>query len=87
MKSLVVGVIASCLVASPTSALISRKSPTRAPQQASSALFLAPEALTEYMGKAHEDKLKAVQEVEKKKNAEIQVTNFKYWNTRRQFFH
>ena len=32
-----------------------------------------PSQLTEYMAKAHEEKLKAVQMAEAKKNAEIQV--------------
>ena len=36
-------------------------------------LFLEPSALTEYMAKAHEEKLQAVQQIEAKKNEEIQV--------------
>jgi len=37
------------------------------------ALFLSPEDLTNYMAKAHEDKIRAIKEVEDKKNAQIQV--------------
>lgn len=40
---------------------------------ASTPIFLEPSALTEYMAKAHEDKLKAVQQIEAKKNEEIKV--------------
>ena len=39
----------------------------------STRLFLDPNALTDYMAKAHEEKLKAVQMAEQKKEAEIQV--------------
>jgi hypothetical protein len=38
-----------------------------------SQLFADPKELTDYMVKAHEEKLKAVQAAEAKKNAEIQV--------------
>ena len=37
------------------------------------ALFLSPEELTNYMAKAHEEKIRAVKEVEAVKNAQIQV--------------
>lgn len=40
--------------------------------RASEALFLSPEDLTNYMAKAHEEKLRAVKDVETKKNTEIQ---------------
>lgn len=40
---------------------------------ASGPLFISPEDLTNYMAKAHEEKLRAVNEVEAKKNAEIEV--------------
>ena len=36
-------------------------------------LRLTPEDLTDYMAKAHTEKLRAVKEVETKKNAEIKV--------------
>ena len=36
-------------------------------------LFLSPEDLTNYMAKAHEEKIRAIKEVEDKKNGEIQV--------------
>lgn len=42
-------------------------------RNANTGLRLAPEALTEYMAKAHEDKLNAVKAAEAKKDAEIQV--------------
>lgn len=38
-----------------------------------SRLFLSPEDLTNYMAKAHEDKIRALKEIEDKKNAEIKV--------------
>mmetsp|Transcript_24748 Transcript_24748/g.52296 ORF Transcript_24748/g.52296 Transcript_24748/m.52296 type:complete len:83 (-) Transcript_24748:1332-1580(-) len=37
------------------------------------ALFLTPEDLTNYMAKAHEEKIRAIEDVETKKNAEIHV--------------
>jgi hypothetical protein len=40
----------------------------------SSSLFLSPEDLTDYMVKAHEEKIRAVKEVEDKKNAQINVS-------------
>jgi hypothetical protein len=40
----------------------------------SSSLFLSPEDLTDYMAKAHEEKIRAVKEVEDKKNAQINVS-------------
>ena len=40
---------------------------------AADALFLSPEELTNYMVKAHEEKIRAVKEVEAVKNAQIQV--------------
>mmetsp|Transcript_29931 Transcript_29931/g.64085 ORF Transcript_29931/g.64085 Transcript_29931/m.64085 type:complete len:453 (+) Transcript_29931:317-1675(+) len=36
-------------------------------------LFLSPEDLTNYMAKAHEEKIRAIKEVEDKKNGEIQT--------------
>ena len=36
-------------------------------------LFLSPEDLTNYLAKAHEEKLRALKDVETKKNGEIQV--------------
>jgi len=44
---------------------------TRATVGASDPLFLSPEDLTNYMAKAHEEKLRAVKEVEAKKDTEI----------------
>ncbi|MGK3751136.1 MAG: hypothetical protein ACI8RD_003436 [Bacillariaceae sp.] len=43
----------------------------------SSSLFLSPEDLTDYMAKAHEEKIRAVKEVEDKKNAQINVSQGK----------
>lgn len=39
----------------------------------SSALFLSPEDLTNAMAKAHEEKIRAMKDIEDKKNAEIKV--------------
>ena len=39
----------------------------------SSVVASTPEALGDYFTKAHEEKLRAIQEVEKKKNLEIEV--------------
>jgi hypothetical protein len=47
--------------------------PSAASGRTDTKLFLEPSALTEYMTQAHADKLKAIQEVEAKKNAEIEV--------------
>ena len=81
MKCLVVA-LAAILVASPVSAFISR-GPTQVSRPAETVLFLEPGALTEYMAKAHEDKLKAVKDAEKKKNTEIQViSNFGKYSVR-----
>ena len=39
-----------------------------------------PDALGDYLAKAHEEKLRAVKDVETKKNAEIEVSmNFCFW--------
>jgi hypothetical protein len=38
------------------------------------ALFLSPEDLTNAMAKAHEEKIRAIKDIEDKKNAEIQVS-------------
>ena len=38
-------------------------------------LSLSPDDLTDYMAKAHNEKLRAVKEVETKKNEEIQVSS------------
>lgn len=46
---------------------------SRSAAGASEPLFVTPEDLTNYMAKAHEEKLRAVSEVEAKKNAEIEV--------------
>ena len=42
-------------------------------RMADTSLFLSPEDLTNYMAKAHEDKIRALKEIEDKKNAEIKV--------------
>ena len=39
-----------------------------------SALFLSPDDLTNAMAKAHEEKIRALKDIEDKKNAEIQVS-------------
>jgi hypothetical protein len=39
-----------------------------------SVLFLSPDDLTNYMAKAHEEKVRALKEMEEKKNAEIKVS-------------
>ena len=36
-------------------------------------LFLSPEDLTDYMAKAHEEKLRAIKDVERKKDEQIKV--------------
>ena len=56
-----------------TSFLPATTIPARATGGVSGALFLAPEDLTNYMVKAHEEKLRAIKEVETKKDGEIQV--------------
>jgi len=45
----------------------------RATGAGSGVLFLAPEDLTSYMAKSHEEKLRAIKEVEEKKNTEIKT--------------
>lgn len=45
----------------------------RATGAVSGVLFLAPEDLTSYMAKSHEEKLRAIKEVEEKKNTEIKT--------------
>ena len=40
-----------------------------------SALFVTPEDLTNAMAKAHEEKIRAMKDIEDKKNAEIKVSN------------
>ena len=39
----------------------------------SKALFLSPQDLTDYMAKAHEEKLRAIKSVEQKKDEQIKV--------------
>lgn len=56
-----------------TSFLPAATIPARATGGVSEALFLAPEDLTNYMVKAHEEKLRAIKEVEAKKDGEIQT--------------
>jgi hypothetical protein len=46
---------------------------TTTPTRQASQLFADPQQLTEYMAKAHEEKLRAVKLIEEKKNAEIEV--------------
>lgn len=70
------GAIAAALVATPVGAFTAR-GPTSATRTKDAVLFaLGPEALTEYMAKAHEEKLKAVREAEDKKNVEIKVNYY-----------
>lgn len=61
--------LAAALVAAPSSAFVSIQS------RPSTQLHAVADAsaLTEYMAKAHEDKLKAIKEAEEKKNVEIEV--------------
>jgi membrane glycosyltransferase len=73
MKFVTAAVVAALVVASPVSAFTSRGAAGASRQAAQTSLFMEPGALTDYMVKAHEDKLKAVQEAEQKKNAEIEV--------------
>ena len=40
-----------------------------------SALFVTPEDLTNAMAKAHEEKIRAMKDIEDKKNAEIKVSS------------
>lgn len=61
--------VSAALMAVPTSAFIYPS----AVQRHATQLFVDPSELTEYMAKAHEDKLKAVKQAEEKKNAEIEV--------------
>lgn len=51
---------------------------TRATKGDSGALFLSPDDLTNYMAKAHEEKLRAIKAVEEKKNDEIKVRIIAY---------
>ena len=39
-------------------------------------LFLTPDDLTNYMAKAHEEKIRAMKGIEEKKNAEIEVSKY-----------
>ena len=72
MKILAEAVLAAILVSSPAAAFTASRGANQR-ETSTTSLFLEPQELTEYMAKAHEDKLKAVQEMQKTKNAEIQV--------------
>jgi hypothetical protein len=65
--------LAAALIVSPVNAFTSRAPAHVARPE--TVLFLEPNALTEYMAKAHEDKLNAIKEAEGKKNAEIEVNS------------
>ncbi|CAJ1953398.1 unnamed protein product [Cylindrotheca closterium] len=71
MKISSIAVSASLLV-SGTHAFVAQKR-TQSIRSGSTPLFLEPSAITEYMVKAHEDKLKAVQQIETQKNEEIKA--------------
>ena len=43
-------------------------------------LFLTPDDLTNYMATAHEEKIRAIKEIEEKKNDEIKVSTFFVFN-------
>jgi alkanesulfonate monooxygenase SsuD/methylene tetrahydromethanopterin reductase-like flavin-dependent oxidoreductase (luciferase family) len=62
------------VAATPGHAFTSSKGIAHTARNADTALFLEPNALTEYMAKAHEEKLKAVKAVEEK--AEIMIRFF-----------
>ena len=64
--------LSAALLASGTHAFMTQKT-SQSVRCSASPLFLEPSALTEYMAKAHEDKLRAVQQAEAKKNEEIKV--------------
>ena len=65
--------IASLLVMGPHASAFYSTSMTHRQRQASQLFADPPQVLTEYLAKAHEDKLKAIQKIEEKKNAEIEV--------------
>ncbi len=73
MKFVTAAVAAALVAASPVIAFTTRGPARVSRQAAQTSLFLEPGALTDYMAKAHEDKLKAVKEAEQKKNSEIEV--------------
>jgi hypothetical protein len=64
--------LTAIILCSPTNAFTAQ-GPSAASRRTDTKLFLEPSALTEYMAQAHQDKLKAMQEVEAKKNSEIEV--------------
>lgn len=70
--------LSTALLASGTHAFMTQKT-LQSVRTESTHLFLEPSALTEYMAKAHEDRLRAVQEVEAKKNEEIKVFRILYF--------
>jgi hypothetical protein len=63
----------TAIILSSSTNAFTAQGPSAASCRTDTKLFLEPSALTEYMTKAHADKLKAMQEVEAKKNAEIEV--------------
>lgn len=64
--------VSAAVLASSTNAFMAQKG-SLGIRSGSTPLFLEPSALTEYMAKAHEDKLKAVRQIESQKNEEIKV--------------
>lgn len=64
--------VSAALLASSTHAFMAQKG-SQSIRSASTPLFLEPSALTEYMAKAHADKLSALQQMESKKNEEIKA--------------
>ena len=66
-------VATSTIVTSFVPATNPNDSKSRAREGGFEALFLSPEDLTNYMAKAHEEKLRAIKEVEVKKDSEIKV--------------
>jgi hypothetical protein len=63
----------TAIILSSSTNAFTAQGPSAASRRADTKLFLEPAALTEYMALAHQDKLKAVQEVEAKKDVEIEV--------------
>jgi hypothetical protein len=73
MKFAFIVMFVAALAATPGHAFTSSKGIAHTARNPDTALFLEPNVLTEYMAKAHEEKLKAVKVAEEKKEAEIQV--------------
>eukprot|EP00980_Cylindrotheca_fusiformis_P001955 scaffold443_cov125-Cylindrotheca_fusiformis.AAC.4 len=65
--------LVAAILSSPTNAFMTANGISAAPRLAGTSLNLEPSALTEYMAKAHEEKIKAMKDIEARKNAEIKA--------------